>query len=100
MLQSEDALKPQMFQLAVNHRSHGGIVDCARSVVQLIEEYWPNAIDSLDPEHGIVDGCKPVFFTGWDQSNVRYEQFLFGEAYVVTASTRIVLPDCPPAGTP
>ncbi|KAI6021001.1 hypothetical protein BKA83DRAFT_14200 [Pisolithus microcarpus] len=70
--------QPQSFQLAINYRSHGGIVNCAHSVIDLISHFWPNSIDQLQPEHGIVDGLKPVFFTGWDKDTVRYEQFLFG----------------------
>ncbi|KAI6022557.1 hypothetical protein EDC04DRAFT_2936725 [Pisolithus marmoratus] len=69
---------PASFQLAINYRSHGGIVNCAHSVIELISHFWPNSIDSLQPEHGIVDGLKPIFFTGWDKDTVRYEQFLFG----------------------
>jgi hypothetical protein len=70
--------QPTMFQLAINYRSHGGIVNCAHSVIELITRFWPNTIDNLQPEKGVVDGLKPVFFTGWDNDNVRYEQFLFG----------------------
>ncbi|KAI6022543.1 hypothetical protein BKA83DRAFT_1216703 [Pisolithus microcarpus] len=69
---------PASFQLAINYRSHGGIVNCAHSVIELISHFWPNSIDSLLPEHGVVDGLKPIFFTGWDKDTVRYEQFLFG----------------------
>ncbi|KAG2048322.1 hypothetical protein BDR06DRAFT_962830, partial [Suillus hirtellus] len=70
--------QPAMFQLAINYRSHGGIVNCARSVIELITKFWPNTIDTLRPEMGVVDGLKPVFFTGWDKSTVHHEQFLFG----------------------
>ncbi|KAG2160214.1 uncharacterized protein EDB93DRAFT_1324636 [Suillus bovinus] len=70
--------QPMMFQLAINYRSHGGIVNCAHSVIELITKFWPNTIDNLRPEQGVVDGLKPVFFTGWDKDTVRYEQFLFG----------------------
>ncbi|KAG0703070.1 hypothetical protein DFH29DRAFT_918710 [Suillus ampliporus] len=70
--------QPTMFQLAINYRSHGGIVNCAHSVIELITRFWPNTIDNLQPEKGVVDGLKPVFFTGWDKDTVRYEQFLFG----------------------
>jgi tetratricopeptide (TPR) repeat protein len=70
--------QPTMFQLAINYRSHGGIVNCAHSVIELITRFWPNTIDNLRPEKGVVDGLKPVFFTGWDKDTVRYEQFLFG----------------------
>jgi len=51
-----------MFQLAINYRSHAGIVNCARSVVELIERFWPESIDSLAPEHGRVSGAQPIFF--------------------------------------
>ncbi|KAF8974058.1 hypothetical protein BDZ97DRAFT_421872 [Flammula alnicola] len=71
---------PQTFQLAINYRSHGGIIQCAHSVIELITEFWPYAIDILSRERGVVDGSKPVFFSGWDSDTVRYEQFLFGES--------------------
>ncbi len=73
---------PKSFQLVTNFRSHGGIVRCAHSIIVLITKFWPYAIDILPEEKGIVDGIKPVFFTGWDQDNVRYESFLFGTALV------------------
>ncbi|KAI0693657.1 hypothetical protein BC835DRAFT_1352925 [Cytidiella melzeri] len=69
---------PQEFQLTVNYRSHGGIVNAAHSVVQLITKFWPHAIDALSEERGIVNGLKPIFFNSWDQNTVQYEQFLFG----------------------
>ncbi|KAI0369978.1 hypothetical protein BV20DRAFT_945276 [Pilatotrama ljubarskyi] len=72
--------QPESFHLAVNYRSHAGIVDCAYSVIELITEFWPHAIDFLGRETGMVEGMKPVFFSGWDQNTVRYEQFLFGES--------------------
>lgn len=75
-------VQPRSFQLAVNYRSHGGIVNCAHSVVDLITRFWPHAIDILAQEKGIVDGLKPVFFHGWNSETVRYEQFLFGASWV------------------
>ena len=59
---------------------------CAHSVIVLITKFWPYAIDILPEEKGIVDGIKPVFFSGWDQDNVRYESFLFGTASVYAFS--------------
>lgn len=70
--------QPRTFQLAVNYRSHAGIVNCAHSVIELITRFWPHAIDKLATERGIIEGLKPVFFSGWDEDTVRYEQFLFG----------------------
>jgi hypothetical protein len=64
--------EPKTFHLTKNYRSHGGIVRCAQSVIELITNFWPNAIDVLSREAGVVDGCKPVFFSGWDSSTVRY----------------------------
>ncbi|KAF6765913.1 hypothetical protein DFP72DRAFT_865039 [Ephemerocybe angulata] len=68
------------FQLVVNYRSHNGIVRCATTAIDLISQFWPYAIDSLAPERGIVDGAKPVFFTGWGTDTIAYDQFLFGDS--------------------
>lgn len=77
---AERRTQPESFHLAVNYRSHAGIVDCAHSVIELISQFWPHAIDALAPEQGLIHGLRPVFFSGWDQNTVRYEQFLFGES--------------------
>ncbi|KAL4242837.1 hypothetical protein ABKN59_011431 [Abortiporus biennis] len=69
---------PRTFELTVNYRSHGGIMGCANSVIKLITQFWPDAIDNMAEEKGVVDGVKPLFFHGWGQDTVRYEQFLFG----------------------
>jgi hypothetical protein len=74
---------PKEFTLSINYRSHGGIINCAHSVIQLLMTLWPDSIDALDPEQGLVDGPKPMFFSGWDRDLVHYEQFLFGEEYVI-----------------
>jgi hypothetical protein len=71
---------PKSFTLSINYRSHGGIIECAHSVVKLLTKFWPDSIDALEREQGLVDGPKPVFFSGWDGESVHYEQFLFGEA--------------------
>lgn len=67
---------PKAFQLATNYRSHGGIVNCAHSVIELISTFWPYSIDTLAPEVGVVDGLKPVFLNGWDADNVRYVRLI------------------------
>ncbi|KAK0456957.1 hypothetical protein EV421DRAFT_103155 [Armillaria borealis] len=68
---------PEMFQLAVNYRSHAGIVDCAHSIIDLITMFWEDSIDRLSPEMGIVDGVKPVFFNNEDRAQLK--QFIFGD---------------------
>jgi len=69
---------PRTFHLITNYRSHGGIVRCAHSVIEVITNFWPYAIDVLSREEGVVDGCKPVFFSGWDSTTVRYVWQTFG----------------------
>ncbi|KAG1889227.1 hypothetical protein F4604DRAFT_1950186 [Suillus subluteus] len=71
--------QPMMFQLATNYRSHNGIVNCAHSVIELITKFWPNAIDHLQPEKGMVDGVKPKFFTDVD-NDAHCKRFLVGES--------------------
>ncbi|EEB99609.1 hypothetical protein MPER_00681, partial [Moniliophthora perniciosa FA553] len=56
--------RPEIFQLAVNYRSHSGIVNCAHSVIELINRFWRGSIDDLAPEKGIIGGPKPIFFPG------------------------------------
>ncbi|KAG1807540.1 P-loop containing nucleoside triphosphate hydrolase protein [Suillus variegatus] len=70
--------QPTMFQLTINYRSHGGIVNCANSVIELITKFWPNTIDGFRQEKEVVGGLKSVFFTGWDEDAFPYEQFFFG----------------------
>ena len=93
---------PRTFQLAINYRSHGGIVQCAHSVIELITEFWPYAIDVLTREKGVVDGSKPVFFSGWDSETVRYvwtslrlSMKLFTQALTGTISIRRIVSQRP-----
>ncbi|THU96851.1 hypothetical protein K435DRAFT_754482 [Dendrothele bispora CBS 962.96] len=79
-LSSQCAVQPEIFQLAVNYRSHAGIVNCAHSVIDLISHFWKDSIDKLAPEKGVVDGLKPVFFVGWDECSASLEHFLFGDS--------------------
>ncbi|TFY54263.1 hypothetical protein EVJ58_g8968 [Rhodofomes roseus] len=72
--------QPRTFQLAINYRSHAGIVNCAHSIIELITMFWPYSIDHLAPERGVIEGGKPVFLSRWDEDAVRYEQFLFGDS--------------------
>ncbi|KAF9033219.1 hypothetical protein BDZ89DRAFT_983953 [Hymenopellis radicata] len=69
--------EPKIFQLAINYRSHAGIVNCAHSIIDLINEFWEDSIDRLSPEVGIVDGFKPVFFSNEDREQL--EHFIFGD---------------------
>ncbi|KAI6000278.1 P-loop containing nucleoside triphosphate hydrolase protein [Pisolithus marmoratus] len=70
--------KPELFELAINYRSHSGIVNCAQSVVKLITDFWPKSIDILNPESAILGGPKPVFFVGSQGESLPYEPFFSG----------------------
>lgn len=68
-----------MFNLLVNYRSHRGITNVAAELVSILSSLFPNAIDPLEREHGIVEGTLPLIFDGFQQSNdLRVESFLFG----------------------
>ncbi|KAG7099943.1 hypothetical protein E1B28_001736 [Marasmius oreades] len=74
------AKKAEIFQLAVNYRSHAGIVNCAHSVIDLIIRFWPGTIDNLAPEIGNVDGPKPIFFDGKGDNTSILNEYLFGDS--------------------
>ncbi|KAL4065819.1 hypothetical protein V8B97DRAFT_1114496 [Scleroderma yunnanense] len=70
--------KPTTFQLVVNYRSHSGIINCARAIVELITTFWPDTIDILQSEQGLISGLQPVFFTGWDDQTFPFKEFFLG----------------------
>ena len=57
------AIQPATFNLTTNYRSHGGICDAADALIKMIKELFPNSIDNLEPEKGLVHGPKPSFLT-------------------------------------
>ncbi|KAF9523641.1 hypothetical protein CPB83DRAFT_898589 [Crepidotus variabilis] len=60
--------RPKTFFLAVNFRSHSGIVNVARSVVSVIQRFWPQTLDKMEEERGRFPGPKPIFFKRWNDS--------------------------------
>ncbi|KAI5997138.1 hypothetical protein EDD15DRAFT_2162997 [Pisolithus albus] len=72
------AENPNCFDLPVNYRSHRGIVNCAQLVVKLVTDFWPDSIDTLQPERAIFGGPKPVFFAGWPNESFPFEPFFSG----------------------
>jgi len=73
-------IKPAMFELTTNYRSHNGIVNCAQAVIDLIVRFWPNTIDALQPQRSVIQGLEPICFS---RGNVAFssEQFFAGLAY-------------------
>ncbi|CAE6448000.1 unnamed protein product [Rhizoctonia solani] len=69
-------IHPTLFHLSVNYRSHGGIVDCASALVELVSALFPNSIDVLKRETGLIEGPLPTFFSGWESSSIPIDRFL------------------------
>lgn len=61
---------PRIFQLSTNYRSHQGITACAHRLVTALLTLFPDTIDRLAEERGIVDGPKPLWLNGGDEDNV------------------------------
>ncbi|KAL8293616.1 hypothetical protein RQP46_000317 [Phenoliferia psychrophenolica] len=80
-LQQRESVAPEIFKLSLNYRSHCGITRLADSLVQAILGLFPNSIDSLPPEQGIVDGPAPVWIVPGDQDGPSrsFSSFLFGD---------------------
>ncbi|KAG1828748.1 hypothetical protein DFJ58DRAFT_737662 [Suillus subalutaceus] len=60
------------------HNHTMAFVNYAHSVIELITKFWPNTIDHLQHEKGLVDGAQPVFFMDVD-NDAHCKQFLVGE---------------------
>ena len=68
---------PKFFQLTTNYRSHDGIVSCADTITQMLSYFWPESIDVLRREEGLVAGTSPIFFEGWEDGTSQFSKFLF-----------------------
>ncbi|KAI0321924.1 hypothetical protein OF83DRAFT_1289699 [Amylostereum chailletii] len=83
---SRNANEPPTFQLLTNYRSPRSIVDCANSVISFLK-LFPNAVDALDKEEGIIDGVKPVFVGLGDEAR-------FFDAFDGRSSVRLGAKQC------
>jgi hypothetical protein len=63
--------EPKMFYLSVNYRSHAGIINCAHSIIDILQRFWKDSIDSLPKESGIAPGAKPIFYTTLSSEFIR-----------------------------
>ncbi|KAJ3231965.1 hypothetical protein HDU81_003381 [Chytriomyces hyalinus] len=54
---------PKQFALTKNYRSHDGILAVAASVLDILTDLFPNAIDRLKREQGAISGPQPVLVT-------------------------------------
>ena len=83
-------IKPAMFELTTNYRSHSGIVDCAQAVIDLIVHFRPDTIDVLRPQRSVIKGLEPIWFSG-EEVAFSPEEFFAGLEY---ESLLVVTLDC------
>jgi len=61
-----DRTPPKPKSLLHNYRSHQGCLRLAAAVVRVIYRLFPNSIDNLPPDAGVLDGPKPVLIEETD----------------------------------
>ncbi|KAI9892526.1 MAG: hypothetical protein M1814_001483 [Vezdaea aestivalis] len=84
---------PILFTLANNYRSHQGILALASCIIKTLWTLFPETVDKLEPEIGLVKGPLPIFLVGRDfqlsalfseQNDSQPEQnFQFGAEQVI-----------------
>lgn len=62
----KDLANPHLFTLSRNYRSHQGILSLASSVIELLFRNFPDTVDRLEPEIGILVGPIPDLLLGCD----------------------------------
>ncbi|KAL8670745.1 MAG: hypothetical protein Q9168_004738 [Polycauliona sp. 1 TL-2023] len=56
--------RPRVVQLGLNYRSHHGIVKFGSMVMNLLWKTFPQTVDKLVPEEGLLLGPSPIMFIG------------------------------------
>ena len=57
---------PDIDQLAVNFRSHHGILRAANAVVETLHMLFPGSVDTLAQERGAFDGTRPLLLPDFE----------------------------------
>ena len=52
---------PPIFELKINYRSHSGILNLAKSVLTILEKHFPDSLDRVPTDQGMLSGPKPIF---------------------------------------
>ena len=52
---------PPIFELKINYRSHSGILKLAKSVLDILEKHFPDSLDRVPSDQGVLLGPKPKF---------------------------------------
>ena len=71
--QSEHPIKiqvPALHSLAINFRSHAGVLQLAASVIDLMKSFFPNSFDTLPNDRGMFPGPQPVFLQSCQESDL------------------------------
>ncbi|KDQ17320.1 hypothetical protein BOTBODRAFT_156073 [Botryobasidium botryosum FD-172 SS1] len=76
VMRKRPPVRPHLLQLPVNYRSHTGIVNPAASVVDIICKLFPNSIDQLERESGLLSGPKIKFICPTEGDRVSLDDFL------------------------
>ncbi|KAK9854785.1 hypothetical protein WJX84_000152 [Apatococcus fuscideae] len=61
---------PEIEHLKVNYRTHGGIINVAASIVDLIRRFFPQHIDKLDREEAFFPGPPPLLLTSFTSNDL------------------------------
>jgi superfamily I DNA/RNA helicase len=69
-----------IMQLTQNFRSQNNILQLAHSVIEIIEQFFPETIDILNKESSQVVGPKPILFSSNESSHI-INQYFTGAAH-------------------
>ncbi|KAL8997770.1 MAG: hypothetical protein Q9169_003019 [Polycauliona sp. 2 TL-2023] len=85
--------RPCTFELGLNYRSHDGIVRLGSFIMGLLWKSFPETVDKLQPEEGLLPGPVPILFLGCEPdilakinhegSNSTIDKIKFGAEQVV-----------------
>ena len=66
---------PERWDLTQNFRTHNGILFLARNIIEMIEFFFPSSIDSLEKEHSLVSGPRPICLSLTENQDIVREMF-------------------------
>lgn len=61
---------PPVHSLALNYRTHAGILDCAHVCVTLLKAMFPLALDTLPRERAFFDGPAPLLLNSFNEEDL------------------------------
>lgn len=61
---------PEIRTLALNYRTHAGVLDCAHVCVALLKKMFPLALDTLERERAFFDGPAPLLLNSFNEEDL------------------------------